>query len=62
MKWWQKLFKRRKKEEEQDDWDEIVYARDSVDFSDSEQRSRYIENCLEQMEEASREMELLNGE
>lgn len=62
MRWWQKLFKKIKREEYQDNWEEIVYARDGVDFNDEEQRSRYIVNCLEQMQEASREMGLLTGE
>lgn len=62
MKWLQKLFGARKKQEIQDNWEEIVYARDNVDFGDEEQRSRYIEGCLEQMQEATREMDLLTGE
>ena len=62
MKWWQKLFKRKQKEEIEDDWDKIVYARDDIDFRDEEQRSRYIITCLEQIAEASKEMELLTGE
>lgn len=62
MKWWQKLFGRKNKEEYMEDWEEIVYARDNVDFKDEEQRSRYIESCLEQMQEASREIDLLTGE
>lgn len=62
MKWWQKLFKKKKREEFQEDWEEIVYARESVNFKDEEQRSRYIVNCLEQMQEASKEIDLLTGE
>lgn len=62
MKWWQKLFARKKKQDANDDWEEIVYTRDYVDFRDEEQRKRYIEGCLEQMQEATKEMELLTGE
>lgn len=62
MGWWKKLFKKRKKEELQDDWEQLVYARDDVDFNDEEQRSRYIVNCLEQIAEASKELDLLKGE
>ena len=62
MKWWKKLFGRKSKEEYIEDWEEIVYARDNVNFKDEEQRSRYIESCLEQMEEATREIDLLTGE
>jgi len=61
MKWWKKLFGRKKRETEED-WDQVVYARDDVDFHDAEQRSRYVENCLEQIAEATKEMDLLTGE
>lgn len=58
-----KIFKRRKRGENgSDDWEKIVYDRDAVDFEEEEQRSRYITNCLEQMEEATREWNLLSGE
>lgn len=62
MGWWKNLFKRKKKQQLQDDWEQLVYARDDIDFNDEEQRSRYIVNCLEQMAEASKELELLKGE
>lgn len=63
MGFWRNLFKRRKREEyQEEDWEQIVYARDDVDFDSEEQRSRYITNCLEQIEEASREQNLLTGE
>lgn len=64
MAFWSRLFgKRRKaKKELQEDWENLVYDRDDVDFQDEEQRSRYITNCLEQMAEASKEINLLTGE
>ncbi len=62
MGWWQKLFKKKQEEIVQDDWEQIVYARDDVNFHEEEQRSRYITNCLEQITEAGREMDLLTGE
>lgn len=64
MGFWQRLFRWKKREHrpEQDDWEQIVYARDSVDFYDEEQRSRYITNCLEQIAEAAKESSLLTGE
>lgn len=62
MGWWKNLFKRKKKQSVQDDWEQLVYARDDIDFNDEEQRSRYIVNCLEQIAEASKELELLKGE
>lgn len=63
MGWWHKLFSRKKQANEQeDDWEQLVYARDDVNFDEEEQRSRYITNCLEQIAEASKEMDLLTGE
>lgn len=63
MGFFSKLFKKKKHQEnDTDDWETVVYDRDDVDFSDEEERSRYIANCLEQMGEATREMNLLTGE
>lgn len=64
MAFWSRLFKKRKKSKKQssEDWESLVYDRDDVDFQDEEQRSRYITNCLEQMAEASKEINLLSGE
>lgn len=63
MSLWHKLFKKRKHEtEKEDDWEQIVYARDEVNFDAEEERSRYITNCLEQIAEASKEVDLLTGE
>lgn len=63
MAFWKKLFGRKKaKKRASEDWENIVYEREGVDFQDEEQRSRYIANCLEQMAEAAREVNLLTGE
>ncbi|MCM1542922.1 MAG: hypothetical protein NC121_16910 [Blautia sp.] len=63
MGFWRNLFQKRKVAAEiEENWDEIVYPRDEVDFHDEEQRSRYITDCLEQMAEASREIEHFTGE
>ncbi len=61
---WRRLFRRNRNMEEdsEENWDRIVYSRDTVDFRDEEQRSRYVTNCLEQMAEASKEIDLLTGE
>lgn len=42
--------------------EQVVYIRNEVDFMKEEERSRYILNCLEQLAEASKELELLTGE
>lgn len=63
MGFWSKIWKRKKYQENAaDDWENIVYDRDTVDFEEEEQRSRYITNCLEQIGEAERELNLLTGE
>ena len=63
MGFWKKLFGRKlNKQETVDDWEQIVYARDNVDFHEEEQRSRYITNCLEQISDATKEINLLTGE
>ncbi len=58
-----KLFRRKNRQEVlADDWESIVYDRGDVNFRDQEQRYEYIKSCLEQMEEAEREVQLLTGE
>ena len=58
-----KLFRKKQRNAAQaDDWESLVYDRDDVDFRDREQRYEYIKNCLEQMEEAKKELNLLTGE
>lgn len=56
------LFKRKKATPAEENWEEIVYSREGVDFQSGEDRNSYIEDCLEQMSEAKKEIELLNGE
>lgn len=62
MGFWQKLFRKKGKQEIAEDWDKIVYAREDVNFSIEEERHKYISGCLEQISEASKEMDLLTGE
>ncbi len=63
MGFWRNLFRRKRvAEETEENWEQIVYPRDQVDFRNEEQRSRYITDCLEQMAEASKEIDELNGE
>ena len=47
---------------ESENWDSVVYDRNTVNFQDKEQRDRYVTGCLEQIAEATREMHLLAGE
>ena len=63
-KFWEWLFRKKKiKAQEQDeDWEQIVYERDRINFHNPEERGRYLENCMEQIKDAERELELLTGE
>ena len=42
--------------------EEVSLKRDDVDIHDRKQRERYVRACLEQMAEASKELETLGGE
>lgn len=44
------------------EWEKLVNARDAVDFEKEEERSRYVTDCLEQIAEASKELDMLQGE
>lgn len=58
-----KLFKKNPvKAQKEIDWENVVYNRDSVDFNDEEQRTRYVTGCLEQIAEASKEVNILASE
>lgn len=58
-----KIFRKKKQQEESaEDWENVVYDRDEVNFGEQEQREGYITSCLEQIQEATREMNLLSGE
>lgn len=63
-KFWEWLFgkKKIKQQEQEEDWEQIVYERDRINFHNPEERSRYLENCMEQIKEAERELDLLTGE
>lgn len=62
MVWWKRFFKKKTEPVEEDDWEQVVYTRNGVNFEEEDQRKRYIVNCLEQITEASREIDLLTGE
>lgn len=57
------LKKRHSREEHEDEaWEELVYERDTLRVHDMQERHKYLEECLNQMADASREIELLSGE
>ncbi|MCR5255805.1 MAG: hypothetical protein K6D96_07705 [Acetatifactor sp.] len=62
MGFFSRLFNTAKREKTEDDWEQIVYSHDDVDFDNEIQRTRYITGCLEQMADASKEIDLLSGE
>ena len=64
---WNNLFGSKRDEEwetqaELENWNDIVYTRKEVDMDDPVQRREYIGSCLQQMEEASRELDALEYE
>lgn len=46
----------------EENYEQLVYERDHVNFSDEAERSRYLLSCVEQIGEAKKEEELLKGE
>ncbi|MDE7031477.1 MAG: hypothetical protein K2P63_16150 [Lachnospiraceae bacterium] len=59
------LFNRRAEEAEnvyRPDWEEERLKRDDIDMHDNTQREHYVKACMEQMAEASRELDTLGGE
>ncbi len=66
MSFLNKIFPWKKNREdpiyEIDDWSEIVYDRDDLQINDKQQREDYIKGCLEQIAEASTELENLKHE
>lgn len=60
------LFKWKKRDDEPEyeieDWNEIVYDRDDLQINDKKQRKEYVQGCLEQIAEASKELEELEFE
>ena len=64
MGFWKNLFSKKKVKEEttEENWDQVVYNHRDVNFRDQEQRTSYITTCLEQMAEASGELDILTSE
>ncbi|WP_026653956.1 hypothetical protein [Butyrivibrio proteoclasticus] len=50
------------KQAELENWNDIVYTRKDLDMDDPVQRREYINSCLQQMEEAARELDALEIE
>lgn len=62
MKFWQKLFRKKRQRYQEEDWDQLIYTREGVNFDLAEDRNAYVDECLEQMVVAAKELELLGGE
>lgn len=59
------LFNRQVDDEENvysSDWEEESLKRDDIDMHDQTQREHYVKACMEQMSEASKELDMLGGE
>ncbi len=65
-KLFQKLFQWKKNidepEYEIEDWNEIIYDRDDLQINDRDQRQEYVKGCLDQIAEASQELDNLQFE
>lgn len=59
FKW---LFGKKKNTTETENLEEIVYERDKVNLHDETERKRYLTECMEQIREAQKEVNLLSGE
>ncbi len=53
---------RRRRKAQEGEWEKLVNARAGVDFDREEERTRYVTDCLEQIAEASQELEMLQEE
>ncbi len=63
MNFFQKLFHRKTTEEVlNDNWDEIQNEKESLNLKDAGVRERFVLNCLEEMQEASAELDRVNAE
>lgn len=62
MGFFKNLFSSKKNNEKNAEEAESLHKRKDVDFRNPEQRSSYIMDCLEQMEDGARKVELLTGE
>lgn len=54
--------KERKRPRLKGGWDSLIQDRTDVDFRDREQRNQYVTECLEQMADAAKEINVLTGE
>lgn len=59
---WKKKKNRQQKDFPEEQWEEVVYERDELQIHEEGERHKYVEECLKQMGDAYREMELLGGE
>ncbi len=67
MKWFDILFKRKKVQledlpKQEEDWEESILKREDINIDNEGERDRYVRNCLEQIAEASKEMDELTSE
>ena len=68
LKFWKKFFRPdydgmpEETEYDEEDWKKIEYDRKEFNIHDREQRKEYVQSCMEQIQEASGELERLNFE
>ncbi len=62
MAFWSSWFQKGGGDAEAAPWEEIEYDRDKINFHDTAQRDYFVGGCLEQIDEAERELGILAGE
>ncbi len=65
MGFWKNLFRKYKELTEDEEYsfdEEVVYDRSNLHVHDSRERRNYVRGCLDQIEDASRELDLLKKE
>lgn len=59
---WKRERSFKQEEYEEEDWEEIVYNKKELNVHDREDRQEYVRSCLEQIADATKELENLNYE
>ncbi|MCR5720055.1 MAG: hypothetical protein K6F84_05770 [Lachnospiraceae bacterium] len=64
MSFWDRVFKKKGANEENQgtEWDQIISLRTGVDFNDKAQRLKYVSDCMEQIDEATKATKKLEAE
>ena len=59
VKFWQKLFRKKRQRYQEEDWEQLVYTREGVNFGQAEERNAYVDECLDQMMKVLKEKQII---